>query len=313
SFEGIFSNHNGIGSRVEIYGDWGIQVREVRSGTSFSPMKSLNAHFGLGQATSVDSVVVKWPSGVVTTIPNPQINAINHIPESNCILASTPITVEGGIAQICAGSSVTLTAAAGFDQYLWNNGAQTQSIEVSSGGIYSASLTDADGCISVSEQVFIVELPEDNITLSTLGDLQFCEGGSVMISASYGTNFEWSNGATTQTIEATVSGIYYVEAMGACSETISDSIIVNVVPAPAPMVEDVLLNEPGTATISATGESILWYETEDATEPIGSGNVFETPFITESVQFWAEATYQYGGQLETGGKVDNSGGGGIPS
>src|SRR5690606_11643629 len=87
SFEGIFSNHNGIGSRVEIYGDWGIQVREVRSGTSFSPMKSLNAHFGLGQATSVDSVVVKWPSGVVTTIPNPQINAINHIPESNCILA----------------------------------------------------------------------------------------------------------------------------------------------------------------------------------------------------------------------------------
>src|SRR5690606_2927347 len=35
SFEGIQSNRNGIGARVEIHGAWGMQIREVRSGDGF--------------------------------------------------------------------------------------------------------------------------------------------------------------------------------------------------------------------------------------------------------------------------------------
>src|SRR5690606_31790695 len=58
---GIQSNKNGIGARVEIHGDWGIQIREVRAGQSFSPMSSLTVHFGLGTSTSIDSIVIKWP------------------------------------------------------------------------------------------------------------------------------------------------------------------------------------------------------------------------------------------------------------
>lgn len=313
SLEGIFSNLNGIGSRVEIYGDWGIQIREVRSGTSFSPMKSLNTHFGIGQATAIDSVVVKWPSGVNTTILNPAINSLHHIPEAECMLATTSIEVEGESTQICTGEIVTLTAEDGFETYTWSNGEEGQSIQVNQGGIYSATLTDEDGCVSVSEQVVIEQIPEDNITLSAEGDLEFCEGGSLMISASYGSDFEWNSGQETQSIEATESGIYFVEAMGACSETVSDSIVVNVLPAPAPEVEDLVMDEPGNVTISATGENILWYDSEDATEPIGSGNEFETPFLNEFTTYWTEANYEYGGLMEAGGKMDNSGGGGSPS
>ena len=33
--QGVISNRNAIGARIEIYGDWGIQVREVRSGESY--------------------------------------------------------------------------------------------------------------------------------------------------------------------------------------------------------------------------------------------------------------------------------------
>src|SRR5690606_21408625 len=61
SFEGVESNRNGIGARVEIHGEWGMQIREVRSGDGFEYMSSLNAHFGIGQATSISQVVVKWP------------------------------------------------------------------------------------------------------------------------------------------------------------------------------------------------------------------------------------------------------------
>ena len=62
---GTVSNRNAIGAKVEIFGDgWGRQMREVRSGYSFSPMSSLNPHFGTGAVTTLDSMIIHWPSGL---------------------------------------------------------------------------------------------------------------------------------------------------------------------------------------------------------------------------------------------------------
>jgi len=72
--QGIASNYNGIGARVEIYGDWGKQIRDVRSGDGFGYMNTLNVHFGIGQATEIDSLIIKWPSGQIDNVPNPTIN-----------------------------------------------------------------------------------------------------------------------------------------------------------------------------------------------------------------------------------------------
>lgn len=313
SFEGIFSNRNGIGARVEIHGGWGIQVREVRSGTSFAPMKSLNTHFGLGTFTAIDSVVVKWPSGVHTTINNPEINTTHHIPEAACVLESNTVSIEGGSNLICLGETVTLTADPGYEQYQWNTGAQTTSIEVSSAGTYTVTLTDESGCVSVSEQVAIQVVEEDVITLTAQGETEFCQGESVVITTSSGTNFQWNNGATGATTTVTESGIYYVDAQGACGMVTSDTLSVVVYPAPAPVLEDIELTEPGTAILTATGENISWYDAEDATEPIGTGNEFETPVLSEFTVFWAEAAYDYPAPVQDGGKLDNSGGGSLPS
>ncbi|MFY8187595.1 MAG: FG-GAP-like repeat-containing protein [Flavobacterium sp.] len=72
--QGVESNRNGIGARIEIYGDFGKQIRDVRSGDGFRFMSSLNPHFGIGSATVIDSIVIKWPSGLVETIEEPTIN-----------------------------------------------------------------------------------------------------------------------------------------------------------------------------------------------------------------------------------------------
>ncbi|WP_300567566.1 FG-GAP-like repeat-containing protein [Flavobacterium sp.] len=74
NLQGIQSNRNGIGARVEIYGTWGKQIREIRSGHGFSHQSSLNAYFGIGTATGVTQVIIRWPSGLVDTINNPTIN-----------------------------------------------------------------------------------------------------------------------------------------------------------------------------------------------------------------------------------------------
>lgn len=74
TLQGIQSNRNGIGARVEIYGPWGKQIRDIRSGEGFRYMSSLNAHFGLGTSTVINQVIIKWPSGIVDTYNNVTAN-----------------------------------------------------------------------------------------------------------------------------------------------------------------------------------------------------------------------------------------------
>lgn len=71
---GVESNINGLGAKIEITGDWGTQVREIRAGESYGTQNSLIAHFGLGTATSVENIRIIWPSGVIDVIENPEIN-----------------------------------------------------------------------------------------------------------------------------------------------------------------------------------------------------------------------------------------------
>jgi hypothetical protein len=53
------------------------QIDEVRSGGSYLSQSDLRLHFGLGEATRVDRLTVRWPSGLVDTINN--IPADRHI------------------------------------------------------------------------------------------------------------------------------------------------------------------------------------------------------------------------------------------
>ena len=59
------SNRDGYGATVEVSARGLTQVRRVRSGSSFLAMSETTAMFGLGNAEQVDSVRVRWPSGVV--------------------------------------------------------------------------------------------------------------------------------------------------------------------------------------------------------------------------------------------------------
>ncbi|RMA57135.1 FG-GAP-like repeat-containing protein [Ulvibacter antarcticus] len=93
--EGTDSNLNGIGARIEIMGSWGMQIREVRSGQGFSHMNSLAAHFGIGTSSTIDQVIVRWPSGNVDVIDNPNINEQHVIVEGSNPLAVTQFEIEG--------------------------------------------------------------------------------------------------------------------------------------------------------------------------------------------------------------------------
>ncbi len=64
---GVTNNHAGIGARVtvtaNIQGLVRQQVREIASGSGFGGQNSLEAHFGLGDATRIIALGIQWPSG----------------------------------------------------------------------------------------------------------------------------------------------------------------------------------------------------------------------------------------------------------
>ncbi|WP_447636288.1 FG-GAP-like repeat-containing protein [Flavobacterium microcysteis] len=75
NLKGVQSNSNGIGARIELYGAWGKQIRDVRSGEGFEFANTLNTHFGIGTATEIEKVIIKWPSGLVDIIQSPSKNS----------------------------------------------------------------------------------------------------------------------------------------------------------------------------------------------------------------------------------------------
>jgi hypothetical protein len=60
---GTKSNRNAIGARVLIVAGGATLVREVQGGGSYYSQNDLRVHAGLGDATKVDRVEVRWPSG----------------------------------------------------------------------------------------------------------------------------------------------------------------------------------------------------------------------------------------------------------
>jgi hypothetical protein len=69
NLQGTVSNRAGIGARVRVVAGGVSTIREVTAGST--PTASLAASFGLGSATSVDSLIVHWPSGIRQIVSPP--------------------------------------------------------------------------------------------------------------------------------------------------------------------------------------------------------------------------------------------------
>jgi enediyne biosynthesis protein E4 len=65
--EGTVSNRSAIGAKVTVEAAGRRQVAEVRSGGSYVSQNDMRVHVGLGPATDVDRVSIRWPNGNVET------------------------------------------------------------------------------------------------------------------------------------------------------------------------------------------------------------------------------------------------------
>ena len=79
---GTDCNRDAIGARVTVVSGDLTQMREVKSGSGYLSQNDLRLHFGLGAATSVDTLTVRWLCGRVQTLQNVETNQVLVISEN---------------------------------------------------------------------------------------------------------------------------------------------------------------------------------------------------------------------------------------
>ena len=165
-----------------------------------------NNNLGVGNYT-----VIVTDANSCTAIATAAVNPITVISNS-----FTPFTS-------CAGgpNTITVTGSGGTAPYtyLWNTGATTSLITNVTNGTYTVTTTDANGCIGIDTTSYL------GFVVTASGPTVFCHGDSVILTASGGTSYLWSNGDTTQSITIHSSGIFTV-AVDGCNSGYNISTLV---------------------------------------------------------------------------------------
>ena len=81
ALNGTDSDKKGIGSRVEVVIGKTRMIREVDGGSSHLSQNSTIAHFGLSEASNVDSVIITWVGGKKQILVNQKSNSLLTVTE----------------------------------------------------------------------------------------------------------------------------------------------------------------------------------------------------------------------------------------
>lgn len=79
---GTESNKSAIGAVLTLHWDDKQHKKVITGGDAFSSQSQRPIHFGLGTNPNVKKAVIRWPSGIVQVIKNPELNKIHEIVES---------------------------------------------------------------------------------------------------------------------------------------------------------------------------------------------------------------------------------------
>jgi len=135
--------------------------------------------------------------------------------------------------------------------YSWNNGSSFGSIYALSSGIYSLTVTDANGCTATATAtVSDVSLPP----VSLIADQTICYGQVLTLDAGVFASFIWSNGETTQSILAYgyLPGNFSVTVTDANGCTSTDDFFLTVLEVDVETGPDISISLGESVTLNTT-------------------------------------------------------------
>ncbi|MBN4072230.1 gliding motility-associated C-terminal domain-containing protein, partial [Flavobacteriales bacterium AH-315-E23] len=258
----VICNGEGNGS-ITIFASGGVSPLSysINSGISF---QSGNDFTGLPGANYV--VVVEDATGCQvfgTTL------TINEPAALTSTITGTDVTCNG---DNDGSVSVATSGGTGNYTYLWAPAGETSSsINNISGGSYTVTVTDANGC-NTSEAISITE--PQAVVVNITGTNSICSGSSTTLTASTGlsgASYQWNTGDTDSSITVTPASdtTYMVNAnVGGCLD--SASVAVTVIPiAPVTISGTTGICAGETTTLTATAAaSYVWSPGGETTQSI---------------------------------------------
>ncbi len=240
-------------------------------------------------ASMTGATAYSWSSGqntaAIMVSPTSTTTYTVTVTAGSCMTsASQVITVNNPTATItssdadntiCSGQSVTLTSSSATS-YMWSTSETTMAISPSptTTTTYGLTVTDAAGCTATSSQAITVNTPPTVTISSSDTDNTICTGQSVGLTASMGSSYMWSTGATTQAITPmpTANTTYTVTVTDAngCTGTAMQMITVN--PAPTANINssdsDNAICPGESVTLTASGGTSYMWSTSETTAAI---------------------------------------------
>ena len=238
---------------------------------------SFNAYnWSTGDATQTISVMTAGSYSVTVT----DANGCFGNDSFDLMVYALPVVDLGPDAAVCDGDSYMLDAGT-FSAYDWSTGDATQTISVMTAGMYSVTVTDANGCFgNDSFDLMVYALPVVDLG----ADAAVCDGDSYMLDAGTFNAYDWSTGDATQTISVMTGGIYSVTVTNANGCVNTDEFVLTV--NPLPIVDlgfDYQFNQiTGTTVDAGVFSSYLWSTGETTQTLFVSTEGFYSVTVTDA-------------------------------
>lgn len=115
----------------------------------------------------------------------------------------------------CSGAPITLSAISGGAQYEWSTGDTTLQIQAFQPGLYTVTVTSADGCATVDSVTIIGSAPP---TVELGVDTVYCGAGHSRLLDAFNPNstYQWNTGSIDSVLIAVETGTYSVTVTNVC-------------------------------------------------------------------------------------------------
>lgn len=222
----------------------------------------------LNAGSGPNGTTYQWSTGAtsqVVVVNNPGAYSVTVTSPFGCSSADTiglqilisPAVSLGPDRTLCGPGNV-LDAGNPGSTFLWSNGATTQSIPVTTTGNYAVTVTNAGGCSS-QDNVNITMSPI--LIVSAGSDTMLCDGQAVTLNAGNpGSGYNWSNGATSQSISVGAAGTYLVTVTAPNGCQGIDTVNVTISSLAVNLGPNTNICQGGYQTINAgnSGSTYLW-------------------------------------------------------
>ena len=140
-----------------------------------------------------------------------------------------------GPTEFCAGEPVELSVDGNYSTYLWSNGNPSSTIFVTTPGTYTVTVSNGAGCTGTASTTLVENpVPEPDI-MGPTGVCIFYD--TIMLDAGAGfVTYQWSSGESTQSIEVTEFGSYFVTVTNSFGCSAFDFTIVEPLANPFPEI-----------------------------------------------------------------------------